>query len=233
VTLKLALAVAGMVLLAPSLVLGQRGAAGPSLTNPTAAALAAPGPDSFDVAFYTTKGPFTARIRRSWAPRGSDRAFHAISARYYDEQRFFRAIPGFMVQWGFHGVPKVNDAWDSKPIRDDPPKGSNVRGTLTFATRGPGSRTVQLFVNRVDNKNLDALGFVPIGEVTDSMLVVDAIYSGYGEGAPRGLGPDQGLIAMRGNAYLKQRFPELDSIDSARVIRRWPEAATSGRSGKP
>jgi peptidyl-prolyl cis-trans isomerase A (cyclophilin A) len=229
---RLSSLVAGLALVAPAVVLGQRGAA-PSLRNPTAASLAAQGPDSFDVAFYTTKGPFTARIRRFWAPRGSDRAFHAISARYYDETRFFRAIPGFMVQWGFHGEPKVNDAWDSKPIADDPVKTSNVRGTLTFATRGAGGRTVQLFVNRVDNKNLDGLGFAPIGQVTDSMLVVDAIYSGYGDGAPRGMGPDQGLIAMRGNAYLKQRFPELDAIDSARVIRRWPEASTAARSGKP
>jgi peptidyl-prolyl cis-trans isomerase A (cyclophilin A) len=206
---------------APGLLLAQ-GPVAPSLRAPSAASLAAQGPDSFDVAFYTTKGPFKVRIRRSWAPRGSDRAFHAISARYYDENRFFRAIPGFMVQWGFHGEPKVNDAWDAKPFGDDPPKGSNTRGTLTFATRGRNSRTVQLFMNRNDNKNLDALGFVPIGEVTDSMMVVDRIYSGYGEGAPRGLGPDQTLIALRGNAYLKQRFPELDSIDSARVVRRWP-----------
>lgn len=195
-----------------------------NLRSPSVAALAAQGPDSFDVAWYTTKGPFTTRIRRSWAPKGADRAFNAVSARYYDGQKFFRTIPGFMAQWGFHGDPAVNEAWDTKPFADDPPQQSNVRGTITFATRGRNSRTVQLFVNRVDNKNLDALGFVPIGQVTDSILVIDALYSGYGEGPPMGPGPDQGTIATKGNAYLKKNFPELDGIDSARVIRRWPEA---------
>jgi peptidyl-prolyl cis-trans isomerase A (cyclophilin A) len=193
-----------------------------SLRAPTAASLAQQGPDSFDVAFHTTKGPFVVRVRRSWAPKGADRVFHAVSARYYDEVRFFRVIPGFMAQWGFHGSPAVNDAWEAMPIQDDPPKGSNVRGTLTFATRGRGTRTVQLFVNRQDNKNLDALGFVPVGQVVDSMMVVDKLYSGYGEGAPNGLGPSQRQIALYGNTYLKKSFPELDAIDSARVVRRWP-----------
>jgi peptidyl-prolyl cis-trans isomerase A (cyclophilin A) len=47
---------------------------------------------------------------------------------------------------------------------------------------------------------------------------VDRLYSGYGEGAPRGRGPDQSRIQSEGNAYLRASFPELDYIRSARVV---------------
>lgn len=193
-----------------------------SLKNPTAAALARQGPDSFDVAFYTSKGPITARIRRAWAPLGSDRLYHAVGARYYDGVRFYRVIPGFMAQFGFHGDPAVNRAWEAHPLRDDPVKMSNTKGMVTFANRGPSSRTVQLFFNSANNPQLDGMGFAPIGSVTAGMAAVEALYSGYGEGAPRGNGPDQAQLAAQGNAYLTKSFPKLDRIDSARVAKRWP-----------
>jgi peptidyl-prolyl cis-trans isomerase A (cyclophilin A) len=184
--------------------------------------LAAQGPDSFDVTFYTTKGPVTARVRRAWAPRGADRVFHAVRARYYDGVRFYRVIPGFMAQFGFNGSPAVSRAWAAHEMRDDPVRQTNARGMLTFASRGPNTRTVQLFINTAANRNLDALGFAPIGQVLAGMAAVEALYAGYGEGAPRGPGPDQELIALQGNAYLTKSFPKLDAIDSARVVQLWP-----------
>jgi peptidyl-prolyl cis-trans isomerase A (cyclophilin A) len=51
--------------------------------------------------------------------------------------------------------------------------------------------------------------------------VVDSLYSGYGEGAPRGKGPEQGRISREGNAYLAKEFAKLDSIVTARVIKEW------------
>jgi peptidyl-prolyl cis-trans isomerase A (cyclophilin A) len=59
------------------------------------------------------------------------------------------------------------------------------------------------------------MGFSPFGKVTDGMKVVESIYSGYGEGAPSGEGPEQGRVQMQGNAYLKADFPRLDYIKSA------------------
>ncbi len=192
------------------------------LRSPDAKELATAGPDSFDVAFHTTKGTFTARMSRALAPKGSDRVWHAVRARYYDGVRFYRVIPGFMAQFGFNGDPTVNRTWEAYVMRDEPRKASNARGMVTFANRGPNSRTVQLFVNTGDNSRLDALGFVPVGRVLEGMPVVDSLYAGYGEGYPRGDGPDQDKIAAQGNAYLKRAFPKLDAIDSARVTRRWP-----------
>ena len=96
-------------------------------------------------------------------------------------------------------------------------KASNTRGTVTFATSGPDSRTTQFFINFGDNSRLDSMGFAPFGKVQD-MAPVDALYDGYGEGAPRGRGPSQALIQSQGNAYLRQSFTKLDYIKSAKIL---------------
>jgi peptidyl-prolyl cis-trans isomerase A (cyclophilin A) len=171
-----------------------------------------PAPDTFDVAFATSRGPFTVQVYRSWAPNGADRFYQLVGSGFFDDQRFFRVVPGFVAQWGLHGDPKLNEPWDVKPLDDDSVKTSNVRGTVTFANLGPHTRTHQLFINLVDNKNLDALGFAPIGRVTDGMAVVDSLYNGYGEK------PDQALIQSLGNSYLARMFPRLDYITSARIV---------------
>ena len=96
--------------------------------------------------------------------------------------------------------------------------GSNVKGTITFATAGANTRTTPLFINLGDNPRLDAMGFSPFGTVTEGMDIVEQLYSGYGEGAPHGNGPDQGRIRRNGNAYLNESFPKLDAINKASVV---------------
>ncbi|MEQ1855132.1 MAG: peptidylprolyl isomerase [Longimicrobiales bacterium] len=175
-------------------------------------------PASYRVQFETSKGNFTVQVDRSQAPNGADRLYRLVSEGYYDEVRFFRVIAGFMAQFGISGDPAANTRWRSQPIQDDPVVGSNTRGTLTFAmTAQPNSRTTQVFINLVDNVNLDRSGFAPVGRVVEGMDVVDQLYSGYGEGAPQGNGPAQGQIVSQGNAYLAQSFPLLDHIIRARV----------------
>ena len=116
-----------------------------------------------------------------------------------------------------HGDPAVNRSWRVANIRDDEVKKSNKRGTLTFATSGPDSRTTQVFINFGNNAGLDGQGFSPVGEVVQGMSVVDSIYNDYGEGAPNGRGPAQHRIQAEGNTYLKSDFPKLDYIKSASV----------------
>jgi peptidyl-prolyl cis-trans isomerase A (cyclophilin A) len=157
-------------------------------------------------------------VTRSLAPNGADRFYNLFRAGYFTDVQFFRVVPGFMCQFGIHGDPKVAAAWRAAQIPDDPVKGSNTRGAITFATAGPNTRTTQLFINFVDNKSLDGMGFSPFGKVTEGMDVVDKIYSGYGEGAPRGAGPDQGRIQREGNSYLQKDFPKLDYIKSAAIV---------------
>jgi peptidyl-prolyl cis-trans isomerase A (cyclophilin A) len=190
---------------------------------PVQAALLAPekateqAPAVFKVGFATTKGDFVVEVHRDWAPHGADRFYNLIKLGYFDDTAFFRVIEGFMVQFGINGSPQVNAKWQDASIGDDPVKQSNKHGFITYATKGPNTRTTQLFINYGDNASLDGQGFTPFGQVTVGMDVVESLYKGYGEGAPNGMGPDQNRIQNEGNAYLKRDFPKLDYIKTARL----------------
>lgn len=186
-------------------------------TDPTK--LTEKAPESFKAQFDTTKGKITVEVTRSLSPNGADRFYNLVRSGYFKDIAFFRVIPGFMCQFGIHGDPAVAATWRKATINDDPVKSSNARGTITFATAGPNTRTTQLFINFANNSNLDGMGFSSFGKVTEGMDVVDKINGEYGEGAPRGRGPDQGRIQAEGNAYLKKDFPNLDYIKSASIVR--------------
>jgi len=170
-------------------------------------------PEVFQVRFETSQGPFVIEARREWAPQGVDRFFGLVSARFFDDSRFFRVVAGFVAQFGIPGDPKVTAAWKQRTMPDDPVRQSNTRGTVAFAMTGPGTRSSQLFINLADNSRLDAQGFAPIGRVTSGMDVVDRLYSGYGEGAGGGMrGGKQGKILGSGNVWLDAKFPRLDRL---------------------
>lgn len=186
------------------------------LSNP--AALNAQAPAVYKVRFDTSKGPFVIEVHRDWAPNGADRFYNLVKNGFYDNTRFFRVISGFMVQFGINGDPRISAQWRSANIPDDPVRQSNQRGFITFATAGPNTRTTQVFINYADNRPLDRQGFSPFGRVVSGIEVVDSLYGGYGEGAPQGLGPEQGRIQSQGNAYLMQGFPKLDYIKKATIV---------------
>ena len=196
----------------------KKSASAPDFADPVK--LTEKSPESFKVKFETTKGNFTVEVTRSVSPNGADRFYNLARSGYFKDVAFFRVIPGFMCQFGIHGDPKVADAWNKvkAQIPDDAVKASNTRGAVTFATGGPNTRTTQFFISFGDNSRLDSTGFSPVGKVTEGMDVVDKINGEYGEGAPRGRGPDQSRIQMEGNAYLKKDFPNLDYIKSATVV---------------
>jgi peptidyl-prolyl cis-trans isomerase A (cyclophilin A) len=198
------------------LVFGAGMARAGNLADP--ASLKEQAPAVFKVKFDTTKGPFEVEVYRAWAPHGADRFYNLVKNGFYNDARFFRVIEGFMVQFGISGDPKIAAAWRDANIPDDPVKQSNKRGTITFATAGPNTRTTQVFINFGDNAGLDGQGFSPFGKVVSGMNVVDQLFSGYGEGAPNGAGPNQGQIQMQGNAYLEKSFPKLDYIKKATIV---------------
>lgn len=183
----------------------------PSLANEKA-------PETFKVKFNTTKGAVVVEVTRAWSPLGADRFYNLVKAGYFTDIAFFRVIGGFMAQFGIHGDPAVSAAWRPARIQDDPVKQSNARGYISYAMAGPNTRTTQFFINFGDNSQLDGMGFSPFAKVTEGMDVVDSVYSGYGEGAPGGMGPDQGRVQMQGNAYLQKDFPKLDYIKSAELL---------------
>lgn len=192
----------------------------PSLSNPSS--LNAQAPAVYWTKFDTTKGSFVIKVTRDWAPIGADRFYNLVKNGYYNNASFFRVIPSFIVQFGISADPNISAVWHDANIQDDPVKQSNAPGTVTFATAGPGTRTTQVFINLANNASLDGKGFSPFGAVVDGMNVAQSFYSGYGEGAPMGSGPDQQLIQSQGEAYLAAQFPKLDHIKSAAVLQSAP-----------
>lgn len=198
-------------------------AGGSPLLSPDPAELSRAAPDSFDVRFETTRGPFVLRARRDWSPLGVDRLFYLVRHGFYDEARFFRVVGGFVAQWGLPGRPPLDSSWQERRLPDEPVKASNTRGRVSYARGGPNTRSIQLFINLVDNARLDTantFGFPPIGEVIEGMAVVDSFYSGYGGTRQNRLpGPAQDSIRTVGNAYLERNFPRLDRILKTNITR--------------
>jgi len=172
-------------------------------------------PEVFRVKFTTTQGDFVVEATRAWAPRGVDRFHELVNMRHFDENRFFRVVPGFVAQFGVHKDYDIHDRWRKYFILDDPPKEKNVRGTLAFAQFDPNTRATEVFINLADNAALDAQNFVPFAKVVSGMDVVDKFYSGYGELMPDGKYIDPNRVENGTNAYLEPHFPKLDYIRRA------------------
>ncbi len=190
-----------------------------SSTEKKAEETSAAPPPVYKVNFDTSKGPIVVEVHNDWAPYGSARLYELVGKGFYDGDRFFRVVRGFVVQFGINGDPKVNREWAGMSIPDDPRTHHNVRGTLTYAaTRQINSRSTQLFINLRDNSaSLDSQNFTPVGQVVSGMEVVDDLWAGYGEMAPMGSGPDASQIQMQGNDYLQRLFPHLDYIKKATI----------------
>ncbi|MGA2649520.1 MAG: peptidylprolyl isomerase [Terracidiphilus sp.] len=189
-----------------------------ALLNP--ALLKAKAPAEFKVRFLTTKGPFVVEVHREWSPFGADRFYNLAKNGFFNNGHFFRVVPDFVVQFGLSPSPAVNKVWKDAEIQDDPVTQSNHKGSVTFASRGPNTRTTQLFINLGENARLDGMGFSPFGTVIEGMDVVEKLYAGYGQT------PDQGRIQAEGKPYLDKEFPLLDSIKLARIVVPPPVAKT-------
>jgi len=159
-------------------------------------------------------GKIKIEVHRDWAPKGADRFFQLVQAGFYDKAEVFRVVPNFVVQFGINSDPAIQQAYrgGSANIQDDPVKQSNKKGTITFATSGPNTRSTQIFINLNDNANLDSMGFSPFGRVVSDMSVVENCFAEYGET------PDQSLIQSEGNQYLRQKFPKLTYFSGAKVV---------------
>lgn len=178
------------------------------------------GPPAFPrVRIETTQGAFVLEVRPDWAPRGAERFLELVRSRFFDDSRFFRVREKYIAQFGIAGNPAVTRRWIDRYIPDDSVRTSNVRGTFGFAMTGPNLRNTQVYINLVDNRQLDAQGFSPVGRVIEGMEVVDRLYSGYGEDAGGGLrlGKQQRMLE-EGNKHLDVDFPKLDRLVRASIV---------------
>ena len=182
-----------------------------ALMNPDGPEMNKTAPDEFRAKFETSAGDFVIDVKRELGPNGVDRFYNLVRNGFYNEQRFFRVVPGFVAQWGMHGDPEVTAKWDNATIPDDPPKSNNKTGTITYASKGPNTRTTQLFLNLGDNPHLDQ-GYPPFGTITEGVETIQAINAEYREK------PSQQQIGERGNKYLTKLFPNLDYIKTAYIL---------------
>lgn len=180
------------------------------LLNPDLATKRAP--DKFRARFTTTKGEFVVEAQRSWSPAGVDRLYNLIGVGYFHDTPFYRVMPYFVAQFGFHSDKQVNAAWNGAFLPAEPNRVSNMKGTLTFAQRRPDERSAQFFINLVNNAKLDRMGFAPVAIVVEGMDVIERVYSNYGAS------PSQKRIANETLAYLNENYPSMDYIKKAELL---------------
>lgn len=169
-------------------------------------------PDMYKVIVEASTGIFVIQVHRAWAPLAADRFHDLVKRGFYDDCRFFRVVKDFVAQFGIHGDPAVSAVWSKATLAPERARLSNTRGRVTFAMGAMAdTRTTQVFINIGNNSRLDIDGFAPFGEVVTSMLIVERIFSEYGEGA------DQSRIQAEGNLFLTKYLPRLDYIKKATI----------------
>lgn len=210
--MRIGIAIAALCLLAAC------GSKEPKAVEPEKKQVTVQAPDVYKVQLETTKGPITVEVHRDWAPRGADHFYTLVTGKFYDGVKFHRVVRRFAAQFGINPDMKTDQLWRSLELPDDPVKEKNRRGTLTFAMRGPNTRSTQLFFNLSDNLSLDKDGFAPIGKVVEGLDVMDQLAFVYGDMPPRGSGPDPRKIQTLGYSYLDREFPRLDTIKTARIV---------------
>lgn len=194
----------------------------PAMKDPSKATETAPA--TFTAKFETTKGNIEFGCERDWAPHGVDRFYNLVKIGYFQDVAFFRVISGFMAQFGIHGNPDVSKHWRTANLKVDPVKKSNTLGMLTFAMAGsPTTRSTQLFINYGNNARLDKTGFAPICKISKGMDIATKLYNVYGDKPSR----RQSDIQSKGNAYLKEAWPELDYITKTSILKEGKKAAPS------
>jgi|UniRef100_UPI0040474F0E peptidyl-prolyl cis-trans isomerase A (cyclophilin A) len=178
-------------------------------------------PEYFKARFETTQGDFEIEANRSWSPLGVDRLYQLITHEFYTDIAIYRVVPNYVVQFGINNDSIRNQGWSGIGYEDEPVLQKNDSMTIAFARYGPQSRTTQLFINLRDNNKLDTsnfqdvLGFPVVAKVIKGMENVHKFYGEYGNK----LSTKQDSIYKFGNAFLAEKYPKLDYIKKAYLIK--------------
>ena len=161
-----------------------------------------------------TWGHVALTIRKDWAPLGAQRVLEMVDAGFFDRVGLFRAVSGFLTQFGAKpGNPLPN-------IADDPLRPELLplpAGVLSFAGSGPNSRGQQLWLSLGADIGLGRQVWeTPVGYLRTArdMQTLHEVYTGYGDMPQQGgRGPDPHRVsAPDGEAYLREHFPHLTWI---------------------
>lgn len=179
--------------------------------------LAKSAPDSFQVRFKTTRGNFNVMVYKAWSPIGATRFYQMVRSGFYNNMYIFRSTEKY-AQFGIQNDSSLNNYMRKKTILDEIALQSNQRGNVSFATSGKDRRTIQIFINKIDNRRLDTMmqskNFPPFGKVVKGMEVVDGFYGAYKDTITYKY---QDSVMKYGNKYLAKNFPGLDKIKKASI----------------
>lgn len=174
-------------------------------------------PDSFHVVFYTSKGEFEIAVYKSWSPLGATRFYQLVKSKFYNNIYIFRSTKKY-IQFGITDHPEINAYMNEKMLVDEKLVQSNTSGRVAFATGGVDNRTVQIFINKIDNKGLDPQGnyktYTPFGTIVRGLEVVKNFYGNYQDTITF---KHQDSVMKYGNVYLETHFPGLDKIKKAKI----------------
>lgn len=179
-------------------------------------------PKTFKARFETTKGNFDIVADREWSPQGVDRLYQLITNEYYQDIAIYRVVPKFVAQFGIHNDTLINNSWRDRGIDDEPVLEKNDFMSISFARGGVKTRSNQLFINLKANYRLDKLtnggvtGYPVVAKVTAGKDTILKFYDGYGER----LGYKQDSITNFGNTFLRKKYPKVDYIIKAYILKK-------------
>jgi cyclophilin family peptidyl-prolyl cis-trans isomerase len=201
-----------------------------SLQNPCDSQMTVQSPEVFNIVFGTNYGDFTANCRRDRASAWVDRVYNLVLNGYYNDNYFFRVIPGKYAQFGTNGNPSISNCYnyqspdlckcgvilpqpDTMPVNTDSIHGlSNLFGTMSMstsfneATGTTWNATAELFINIGNNSQLDEMMFVPICTIDQSDMENTVLYfPSFGEVEELGgHGVSLDTLYAEGNSYIEQ-----------------------------
>jgi len=167
----------------------------------------------------STKGSFVIEVLQDWSPLGARRFLDLVEVGFFTDIGLYRCVENFLTQFGITDNPELKH-WHNNNIPDDPNLQLGIKKYyVSYAGGGPNTRSTQIFIAFED---LDFLGKepweTPFGRIVEGFEVIDSLYTGYGDIAGFGTGPDQQRIYQEGNQYLRENFPALDYIESCEFV---------------
>ena len=163
------------------------------------------------VCCQTTKGVLNIAVHPQWAPIGAENFLTMVESKFFSSKvPLFRALKGFLVQFGLSGDPAVQRSFEKMHMKgrggllDDPqwlPQGPPGRvnqegvkrfrkGYMAYAGAGKNSRGTQLIMSFEDNEYLGGGSpwEVPWGHLfgPKSYETLQSIYTKYGEKVSQG-----------------------------------------------
>ncbi|MEX0909903.1 MAG: peptidylprolyl isomerase [Candidatus Paceibacterota bacterium] len=130
----------------------------------------------------TNLGEITVELYMDSAPITAGNFLSLVEAGFYNNIKFHRVIPGFMIQGGDPNTKEDDETiygtgGPGYSIQDEfSAELSNVEGTLSMANAGPNTGGSQFFINTADNTFLDGKHAV-FGHVVSGLETVSKIES--------------------------------------------------------